>query len=267
MVCFRPLIQLLTVLSVVAIGLVLTAAFPLAPLAGLQPPGHRLSAANLASAAEEVLSSVEPHLASAAVLKENGEQVAHEGYVLALLANEVAAAKGNVQWKGNALAVRDTALELAKAAESANHASTAAAFAKIQQLLRGDGPAAGNGEPMKPLDFVPILHVMEEVQSRYLPLRRKARRKTTFTRERKSIQLDAQVLAFLASVIRTDTNSAKKAKKSQKTFEQYANQMLQAAKALEQACQGRGDFAKAGAARKSLQAACSRCHLDYRPDF
>src|SRR5438552_2084720 len=78
-------------------------------------PSNAASAAELAAAAEDLVKALEPTVSNATSFKQGADEVEHKGYVIALIANAVAEAEGDAKWKANASAVRDAAMNLAKA--------------------------------------------------------------------------------------------------------------------------------------------------------
>jgi uncharacterized protein YoaH (UPF0181 family) len=224
-----------------------------------------VSAEDLCAVAEDMLKPLKDIVSSAQELKQNGDEVLQKGEMVALLANAIAAAEGDAKWKDTALAVRDTAMTLAKAGKAKNHSNATKAFEEIQQLISEGTPNGGERIEMKPLEISSLHHVMEEVQSRYGSLRRRIRRPARFARAKDSVARDGQMLALLAAVIRTDTVTAKEVMKPQTDFEQKSDAMVKAAKALATAAK-EGDQKATDKARKALQKSCSRCHSVYRPD-
>jgi cytochrome c556 len=230
------------------------------PAADAPMPSGAASAADLAAAAEEIVKGLEPTVASATSFKQDQEGVEHSAYVLALIANSIPEAEGDAKWKTGALAVRDAALELAKA-----KAQTAAAKAvkDIKSLTEGAGKASGDSKPMKPLEVCSLTHVMKEVNNRNRPMRKNLR---ALARNQETVRRDAQVWAVLAAAARTDTKSAQTAKKPQEPFVKYSDEFFTYAKSLADAAK-KGDQNAANEALKSVSAACANCHKDYRPDI
>jgi cytochrome c556 len=230
------------------------------PVADAPTPSAAASAADLAAAAEEIVKGLEPTVASATSFKQDQEGVEHNAYVLALIANSIPDAEGDAKWKASALAVRDAALELAKA-----KAQTAAAKAvkDIKSLTEGAGKAAGAGKAMKPLEVCSLTHVMKEVNNRNRPMRKNLR---ALARNQDTVRRDAQVWAVLAAAARNDTKSAQTAKKSQEPFEKLSDEFFTHSKSLADAAK-KGDQNAANEALKAVSAACANCHKDYRPDL
>jgi hypothetical protein len=240
-------------------------AFMLCGQAGLgadaPKPSAAATAAELAAAAEEIVKSLEPTVASPQAFKQGEEEVEHKAYVIALVANAVADAEGEARWKSAAVAVRDAALDLAKTKNQANAAKTVKA---IQDLMNGGG-AAASGKPMPFLQVASLTHVMKEVNERNRALTKNTR-STQFARKKDDVARDAQMLALLGAIARADTKSAEDAKKPQADFEKFADDLVHHSKTLASAAK-KADASAVSESYKAVKKACADCHLIYRPDI
>jgi hypothetical protein len=214
-------------------------------------------AADLASAAEDLLKTLETMVSDSTAYKQNEDDVVHRGYVIALIANAVAESEGDAKWKGGSLAVRDAALTLAKAK---NHADASKAYKEVQALIGGG--KGSEGKPMKYLDIASLEHVMKEVNERDKQLNRNLKG-TAFARNKETVFRDANVWALLAAIARADTKTAEQMKKPQADYDKHCDDFFMGAKNLAAAA-AKGDQAKAVEARKSAKAACTNCHSDFR---
>jgi hypothetical protein len=255
----RSLIRLPKMCSLVVIA---TTALLVSGFAATIPdtakPNGAATAPEIAAAAEDLVKSID--VGDIAAFKKAADDLPRKGGVIALLASAVSEANGDVKWKAGALAVRDAAMDLAKA-----KAQPAAdkALKEIKSLL--DSDKAVEGKPMKYLDITTLETVMKEVQERDKSVT-KNMKSTNFAKNKEVIARDATVWAVLAGVARTDTKSAEKAKKPQAEFEKFADDFFTQSKGLAAAA-AKGDQTAANEVRKSVKKACADCHAAYRPDI
>jgi cytochrome c556 len=219
-----------------------------------------VAASDLAGAANDLLTSIEPKVADTTALKEAGDEVEHKAYVLALIANGIGRAQGDAAWKKNAGQVREVALKLAKT-KSAPEASKL--VAEMRSLMAGGGSGAADSE--KPwADVSPLKHVMKEVQELRRPISKNTRG-AGLKSKKDVVARDAALWAFLGYVARHDTGAAKQAKKSQADYEKFADEFIAGSRALSEAARkGDADAVKKAVSRASK--ACTDCHEVFRPD-
>ena len=254
----RSLFRLPAVSTVVVVAAAaLTVSVVAAVVADPAKPSAAARAADLAEAAEHLAGSLEATVSNATSFKSGADDVEHKGYIIALLAQAVSESEGDAKWKGNALAVRDAAMSLAKAKSQPN-------ADKTYKALKGlfGGGSGGEGKPMKYFDIATLEHVMKEVNERDKALNKNLK-STAFARNKENIARDANVWAVLAAVARADTKTSEKMKKPQADFEKQADAFFAGAKSLAAAA-AKGDQAGATDARKAVKAACTACHTDFR---
>ncbi len=225
-------------------------------------PSQVASAGDLVAVVEDVVKSLEPTVASPQSFDKNKEEVEHKGYVIALIANAVSEAQGEAQWKGNAAAVRDKGIELAKAKSQANAAK---AVQGIKDSMSAAKPSGGSSGAKKYLDIAPLEQVMKEVNERNRAVT-KNMRGTGFSRNKEAIARDAEMFALLGSIAREDKQAAEKAKKPQAEYEKYADELVAGSQQLAQAAK-KADANGAKEAFNSVKKACSQCHAVFRPDI
>ena len=248
---------LLGVSVLLVAGMVTTAAMPLADPPN---PSGAAGAAELATAAEAIVESLETTVANPQSFKGGQEELERKAYVIALIANALPEAEGDANWKANALAVRDAALALAKIKVQGPAQNK---LKEIKGLLGGG--TAGDAKPMKYLEVASLQNVMKEVNDRNRTLM-KNMKATNFKRAQKEVTRDAQLLALLGAIARADTKSAQQAKKPQADFEKFADALFTNSKSLADAAK-KGDATAANDAYKAVKKACADCHADFRPDI
>jgi hypothetical protein len=231
-----------------------------AAVAETAKPSAAGKAADIAAAAEDLVKSLDTAVASATSFKQAEDDVARKAAVVALLANAVSEAEGDAKWKGNALAVRDAAINLAKAK---GQPAADKAHKEVKALI--DSGAATEGKPMKYLDITSLEIVMKEVNERNKVMTKNLRG-TNFTKNKDAIKRDATVWAVLAGIARADTKSAEHAKKPQSEFEKFADDFFTHSKSLAAAA-AKGDQSAGAEAGKAVRKACADCHAVFRPDI
>jgi cytochrome c556 len=231
-----------------------------ATVADTAKPAAAGNAADIAAAAEDLLKTLESTVSNATSFKQGEDDVARKGAVIALLANAVSEAEGDVKWKASALAVRDAAMELAKAK---SQPAADKAFKEIKSLLGGG--KSSEGKPMKYLEIATLETVMKEVNERNKTMTKNLRG-TNFKKNKDAITRDATVWAVLAGIARSDTTSAETAKKPQADFEKLCDEFFTQAKRLVAAA-AKDDQPAGTEAGKAVRKACADCHAVFRPDI
>jgi hypothetical protein len=231
-----------------------------APLADTAKPGAAAKASDIAAAAEDLVKSLASTVSDAKAFEQGQEEVARKGAIIAVLANAVSEAEGEAKWKASALAVRDAAMNLAKAK---GQAAADKAFNEVKKLLESDKPV--EGKPMTYFEIASLEIVMKEVNERNKTMTKNLRG-TNFTKNKEAIVRDATVWAVLAGIARSDTTSAESAKKPQAEFEKFADAFFTHSRALAAAA-AKGDQAAGTEAGKGARKACADCHAVFRPDI
>jgi Cytochrome C' len=252
----RRLPKICSLLVIATTALVVTGVA--ATIVDTAKPSGAAAAPDIAAAAEDVVKSID--VSDAAAFKKAADDLPRKGAVIALLATAVSESNGDVKWKPSALAVRDAAMNLAKAK---GQPAADKALKEIKSLLDSDKPV--DGQPMKYLDITTLEIVMKEVNERNKSMTKNLKG-TNFAKNKEAIARDATVWAVLAGVARTDTKSAEKAKKPQADFEKFADEFFTQAKNLAEAA-AKGDQATGTSVSKLVKKACADCHAVYRPDI
>ncbi len=267
MSCQRVQFGWLVIAVLPALVLLATAVLPTTvPAAGtLKDDPEPSAAGDLAAAAEALAQSLEFEVAPAVTLRQNAENVHQKSQLLALIANAVTSEQGDFKWKSNAPAVRDAAVDLAKAAKEQDSNRAANALKSIQELIAESGAANSGSAAMQPLEIISLHDVMLEIESRCDQLDEPLKGPAKFKQSQKEIAQHAGVLALLATTARSDLHSARKAGKPQNLFEQFADALFAASVDLQSAAWD-GKHKAAAAARKRMDEACAHCHEDYRPE-
>lgn len=242
-----------------ALGVVTVVALPVLYAADAAKISDVIAGNELANAAETIVKALEPKVSSATNLKQAADEVEQKAYVLALLANGVAANGEGVAWKASATQVRDAALKLAK---SKVHTQASEQIDVIKTAMGGGTQKSGEAANWD--QFVPLKYVMKEVQELRRPIAKNTRG-TALSRTKDDVARDASLWAFYGFVARHDTQTAKRAKKPQADFEKWADEFVAGSRELAIAAK-KGDAAAVKAAVNRANKACTDCHEVFRPD-
>ncbi len=247
--------------------MLLVAVLVAAPLLALDLPelAAVLKATDIDPLVEKVIGSLERDTTDAATYRQAKTRVEHAAYTLALYAEAVARADGSVSWKQNARAIRDLAIELAKAT---NQTKARQLLEKIKQGLAG-ASLGQNGAEKSWEDVAPLLHVMKEVNLVNRSLRRYVRRERYFKRYHDRLEAAAVAMTLLSYIAAHDNSPAKEAKdvpNPEAKYDDYSVQFFNLSRETLQAVRA-NDFKQAAAKVKAMQKVCSSCHEDFRPDI
>lgn len=203
---------------------------------------------------------LQPPLASASAFSSGGYRDARDAFLLLSRLFQIAAEyDGDVRWAeaaAGAAARFAAAGEACTASDAAAYTAAVAAGEALQRLLRSSSLPPGESVSSQVNDLAPLMKRLQSAERDHLS--RLLADEQAF-RDRDAIAHEAAIVAVLAR----DAESADFEFGDDETYAEYAQELVDAAKALGAAAR-RGDYGSAQAAFSAMRQSCDACHADYR---
>ena len=225
-----------------------------------------ISAKDLTEETTRIRRQLASQLSSVAAYNENYRAVRVEANVLAVLAGIAAQHEERIGWKSNAVAIRDTASELASSVGGLGERfqkPALAHFTTIRDLLIANAPA--NEVNRNPILDMPWSNVAERSQlmrrmnlaqdERIKPFTAGARE---FRKNSDQIAREASLLAALAHVISTSYDESDDA-----IYQSHCQALRDQSRQLAQAARD-VDFSRAAKLAGANLKTCNACHAEFR---
>ncbi len=224
---------------------------------------------SLANEVKNVRNYLAGKAASVATYNASYLEIAPEAATLSVLAVAVSRYPEDFSWKKNAKYVRDLAAQIAEltSSDKAKNKNTfdavAAAFEKIDEILKGSSPA---GLPDSPDDkdygeaISNLVFLMKRIKNSEIILKTSVNNEVALKKEADKVAQEGAVLAFLGGIITTPGfgwgGDAEFAKAAQ-PLRAAGRQLVEAAKS--------GNYPMFDEAMGRIAKSCTECHTKFKP--
>jgi hypothetical protein len=168
---------------------------------------------------------------------------------------------GDIRWKDSAPQLEQLCLQAAQGClqgTDESHAALVEALTQVFDVFRGQSMSDSEvPEEQLTTEFAPLMQSMEEITEKAIPAF--VGKQIDFRKRSQSAARDAQVLAVLSQVIRSEAYGFA----DDETYQAHADNLRDAAQRLQKAALA-NEFQESVDAAAAINQACAKCHADYR---